>query len=912
MTARFVLAMDVGSNSVGSMWFDRCTGAIATGTSVFPAGVDETDDKRGDPKNAKRRMTRRTRITLRRRAQRKRELRLRLIECGLLPPDAAAFKSLLEGTDPWQLRREGLDKPLTPHQFGRVLLHLAQRRGALGLTITIEENEDGAVEATDDGKVKKAIGEMRLKMIATKARTFGEFISMERERRVHPVKGEDRRPEGRRKGPREYRDAVRNKAGNYEHCADRDMIRDEFARLWAAQRRLGGATATLLTDALRAELDGEQGDSDWRHKGLLFGQRRQTWDLGTLGRCVLEPTERCAPHADMYASRYLVVETINNLRIIERGKAPRPLSPVERATIKAFLSGPLGTLPAKTTKDKRGKDGKVIKGRTIPERPKSAVSASDLRELMGWGRATKTSQFRFNIEADEDREINTDWFSREIVHGAIGEVAWEAMPASLHDGINKALLRHDPEQEGDAAKLKAGVMKWASLTEQQAGRLVSAWTRRPKIDEKRLNMSRRAVRNLLAVMDRAEPWPDPRSPGSCRWLTQIEARKLLAGDGDFVDVVTGKPMDDITRRRYATGAKGATAADRHYMGKHVLMRHGKPVIGPDGHLSVRDGQLLILRKSEPPRALPAHPPNLAGSIPCEDLGILMVDQRDSTYSHSALAALAENGAAVVVCGRDHHPVGMFLPLSTNTQLLSRLDSQLNATKPTVKKLWSEIVAAKVRAQANVLPEGEGTAACRRSLLALSRSVRSGDPENIEAQAAALYWPVVFARSMGIQHPFRRRAGDRDAAPPNNLLDYGYAALRAAMARAIVSAGFLPALGIKHRGRSNPFCLADDLMEPLRPLVDRRVGLLAERGELDLSQPVKAELLRVLTDEVEVAGQCGPLMVAVVRYVASVLRVLAREQTRAEIPEVLRVGDGPPLSSNSRSASIPLAEPDWKD
>jgi len=132
---RYVLGLDIGSNSVGSTWIDRQTGHITTGVSVFPAGVDEAADKRGEPKNAKRRMTRRTRITLARRASRKRALRLKLIEAGFLPADEAGFKALLETTDPWALRRKGLDEPLSPHEFGRVLLHLAQRRGALGLKI---------------------------------------------------------------------------------------------------------------------------------------------------------------------------------------------------------------------------------------------------------------------------------------------------------------------------------------------------------------------------------------------------------------------------------------------------------------------------------------------------------------------------------------------------------------------------------------------------------------------------------------------------------------------------------------------------------------------------------------------------------------------------------------------------------
>ncbi len=599
-TIRHTLAVDIGTNSVGSMWFDHKDGGITVGTSIFPAGVDETDDKRGDPKNAKRRMTRRTRITLRRRAERKRELRLKLIACGLLPKTAEEFKTLLQASDPWMLRREGLDKSLTPHQFGRVLLHLAQRRGALGLHIAeAEEGEDGQPEgggASDDGKVKAAIGEMRIKMRDAKVRTFGEFIAGVRSERVHALPGPDPRPKDERKGPREYRDAIRNKAGNYEHCADRAMIRDEFAKLWEAQKNQRGETAKLLTDALRGEFDNEQGDSIWRHKGLLFGQRRQTWDLGTLGRCVLEPTERCAPHADMHASRYLVVETVNNLRIIERGTPPRSLTKEEREKIKFYLSGPLGTLPETKRTDKKTKKVKII-----PERPKQNVSVTDLREKMAewygkgnWpgGNKTKLSPFRFNIEADEDRQINADWFSREIIHGAIGAEAWAKMPERLHEGINKAILKHDPNQDGEADQLKAGVTKWAGLNEKQAGALVAAWAKRPKLDAKRLNMSRRAVMNLLTVMDRPEPWPEPKSEGrkGHRWLTQIEGRKAIAnwerttGDTEpFKDVPTGKPMDDITRRRYATGAKGATASDRHYMGKHILMKNGKPIIGPDGH-----------------------------------------------------------------------------------------------------------------------------------------------------------------------------------------------------------------------------------------------------------------------------------------------------------------------------------------
>jgi CRISPR-associated endonuclease Csn1 len=559
------LGLDVGSNSIGSAWIDFQTGRITAGVSVFPAGVDESEDKRGDPKNVKRRMTRRTRITLARRSARKRQLRLKLISAGLLPRDAAEFKKLLEDTDPWDLRRRGLDEQLKPFEFGRVLLHLAQRRGAAGLKLPDPEDEEGEASAKEDGKVKVAISEVKSKIKAKDARTFGEFIALVQAERVSPISTEDRRPKEARKGPREWRTAVRNKAGSYEHCADRNMLRDEFVKLWNKQTELGGPLASFLTEELRLALDNAAGDAVWRHKGLLFGQRRNTWDLGTLGRCVLEPTERCAPHADRYASRYLVVETVNNLKIIEWGGGARPLTQDERKKIKDYLSGPLGI-----------EKGKKRKGVVQPDKPKTTVTVTDLRNLMGWGKAGKTSQFRFNIEAD------TDWFSREIIHGAITPSKWDAMTPRVQEGINRAILKFDPDEEGDAEKLKVGVMSWAGLDEEQANKLVASWKKRPRPDAKRLNLSRRAVRNLLTLMDRDEPWPDPERPGQFRWLTQIEARKQIANNPDFKDVTTGQPLDEHARRRYATGAKGATARDRHYMKKHLLKKNREPLYAPDG------------------------------------------------------------------------------------------------------------------------------------------------------------------------------------------------------------------------------------------------------------------------------------------------------------------------------------------
>jgi CRISPR-associated protein Cas1 len=303
------------------------------------------------------------------------------------------------------------------------------------------------------------------------------------------------------------------------------------------------------------------------------------------------------------------------------------------------------------------------------------------------------------------------------------------------------------------------------------------------------------------------------------------------------------------------------------------------------HLAVRDGQLLVLRRDGERPTRPARPSNLAGSIPLEDLGVLMVDERSTTYSHSALAQLAEHGCALVVCGRDHAPTGLYLPLSTNTEVLSRLETQLAASKPTCKRLWSALVVAKIRAQAAGLGHAP---AIRSRLLAMTRRVRSGDPTNVEAQAARAYWSALFAGGPELPAPFRRRPGEPGAPPPNNLLDYGYAVLRAAVARAIVSAGLLPALGIRHHNRSNAFCLADDLVEPLRPIVDSRVRELVVEGRLELDQPTKAEILMLLSTAVQTGERTGPLQVSLATYIASFVRALEGDPSLLVIPAVVAV------------------------
>jgi CRISPR-associated protein Cas1 len=285
-------------------------------------------------------------------------------------------------------------------------------------------------------------------------------------------------------------------------------------------------------------------------------------------------------------------------------------------------------------------------------------------------------------------------------------------------------------------------------------------------------------------------------------------------------------------------------------------------------LTVRMEQLLLERDGQ-----------TIASIPCEDIGVVLVDQPGTTYSHAALTGLAHSDAILVVCGRDHLPAAVLLPLADHSQVVWRVAEQVAVSKPLRKQLWKQLVRAKVRAQALNLP---GECHGRVKLLELAKRVRSGDPENIEAQAARVYWQHWL---LGV--PFRR---DVDARGVNSLLNYGYAVIRAAVARALVAAGLLPALGLFHSNRSNAFCLADDLMEPLRPLVDRRVRELQRQGHEELEPQAKAGLLTLLADPVRMGHERGPLMVNLHRMVASLVKCYQGEADRLEIPKF--AGDCP--------------------
>jgi CRISPR-associated protein Cas1 len=286
------------------------------------------------------------------------------------------------------------------------------------------------------------------------------------------------------------------------------------------------------------------------------------------------------------------------------------------------------------------------------------------------------------------------------------------------------------------------------------------------------------------------------------------------------------------------------------------------------HLAVRYDQLQLRRGDQ-----------VAASFPCEDLGFVVVDHPQVTYSHAALAALLERDAVVVLCGKDHLPSGLLIPLSDHTQVVWRVQLQVEVARPVKKRLWQQLVRAKILAQAGNLQPG---ASAEVRLRQLANEVRSGDPENREAHAARVYWSAWLMQSPAgaSTESFRR---DPEAAGVNGMLNYGYAIVRAALARAIVSAGLHPALGLHHSNRGNAFCLADDLVEPLRPMVDECVRRMAFAGETSLTQPAKAELLSLLTDEVRTGEFAGPLTVALHRYVASLVRCYAGEARALEIP-----------------------------
>lgn len=289
------------------------------------------------------------------------------------------------------------------------------------------------------------------------------------------------------------------------------------------------------------------------------------------------------------------------------------------------------------------------------------------------------------------------------------------------------------------------------------------------------------------------------------------------------------------------------------------------------YLSLRNKQLLVrLEKHD-------GEPEREATIPVEDIGFVVLDHRQITITHGALSALLDNNASVVTCNESHMPVGLMLPLEGNTIQSERFQSQLSASLPLRKQLWQQTVQQKILNQDALLRELYNIET--GNMKTWAAEVHSGDSTNLEGRAAAFYWSQMFPSIPN----FTR---DREGVYPNNLLNYGYAILRAVIARALVGSGMLPTLGIHHHSRYNAYCLADDIMEPYRPFVDRLVvETMAECCDVEVTTAIKRRLLSVPTLEVRINGQRSPLMVAASQTTASLARCFAGESRHITYPEL---------------------------
>ncbi len=270
------------------------------------------------------------------------------------------------------------------------------------------------------------------------------------------------------------------------------------------------------------------------------------------------------------------------------------------------------------------------------------------------------------------------------------------------------------------------------------------------------------------------------------------------------------------------------------------------------------------------------------SVPIEDIGILILDHQQITITQAVMAKLLANNTALITCDNTHHPVGLQLCLDGHTLQSQKFKAQIAASTPLKKQLWQQTIIAKIENQAALLKmeraENLPTGQAGKYLINLASKVKSGDSTNNEAKAATYYWKNIFPDFL----EFKR---ERFGLPPNNLLNYGYAILRAIVARNLVASGLLPTLGIFHRNQYNAYCLADDLMEPYRPFVDKLVcGIIRGNGKfLEMTSAMKKELLSIPVMEVIIDGQKSPLMNAAQRTTASLAKCFEGDSRRILYP-----------------------------
>lgn len=297
--------------------------------------------------------------------------------------------------------------------------------------------------------------------------------------------------------------------------------------------------------------------------------------------------------------------------------------------------------------------------------------------------------------------------------------------------------------------------------------------------------------------------------------------------------------------------------------------------GNPAYLSFKDEQLVIRQEET---NLEGQKSEYKRTIPIEDIGIMVLDHSQITLTSVILTKLLENNVALVTSNQSHMPFGLFLPLEMNSTQHERFTHQLEASLPLRKQLWAQTIQQKIRNQATVLSQITGESC--KNMQVMADTVKSGDSENKEGQAAAYYWKRLFEK----QYPdFTRQ---RDGGQPNALLNFGYAILRGIIARALVSSGLLPTMGLHHHNRYNAYCLADDIMEPYRPYVDQvvlRCVRTTSVFEEEITKEQKVMLLGIPTLDVKIDGKRSPLMVAATQTAASLYKCFSGEIRKISYP-----------------------------
>lgn len=302
--------------------------------------------------------------------------------------------------------------------------------------------------------------------------------------------------------------------------------------------------------------------------------------------------------------------------------------------------------------------------------------------------------------------------------------------------------------------------------------------------------------------------------------------------------------------------------------------------GNPAYLSAKLAQLEIrLPQVENNETLSDHfKESVVKHVPIEDIGVVVLDHKQITITQGAMSALLDNNVAVITCDEHRMPSGLMLPLDGNTTQSERFRDQVEASLPLKKQLWQQTIQAKILNQSAVLYRQRGIEC--GNMEAWVKQVKSGDADNLEGRAAAFYWQNLFGHIKG----FRR---DREGIPPNNLLNYGYAILRAVVARSLVGSGLLPTLGIHHHNRYNAYCLADDIMEPYRPYVDKLVAEIVDSGAdiTNLTKEIKGQLLSIPVLDVVINGRRSPLMIGVGMTTASLYKCYSGEIRKIAYPSM---------------------------